>query len=227
MKRTRVKYRYISLCKRLPKKLSVHLLKWVAKKEGGEWQSPTLRVYYKIFHHIDVGFGSYGCFFINNFQGNCTIGNYCSIADTIRRFNGNHPVKECIMHPIYYAKEFGGNSVNDIERKHLTIGHGVWIGSDTVILAGCERIGNGAVIGAGSIVTKDVPPYAIVVGNPARVIKKRFSIEEEMYLEQSRWWELSPAQLMEFYSYRQNPIQFSKAIIEKYRSEVREDKRIG
>ena len=56
----------------------------------------------------------------------------------------------------------------------LEIGHDVWMGQQAIILPGCKKIGNGAIIGGGSIVTHDVPPYAIVVGNPARVIRYRF-----------------------------------------------------
>jgi acetyltransferase-like isoleucine patch superfamily enzyme len=58
-----------------------------------------------------------------------------------------------------------------LDRPKLYIGHDVWIGANVIILPGCYKIGNGAIIGAGSIVTKDVPPYAIVAGNPSRLIK--------------------------------------------------------
>ena len=66
----------------------------------------------------------------------------------------------------------------------------VWIGSNSVILSGV-KIGRGAVIGAGSIVTKNVPKYAIVAGNPAKVIKMRFNDEEISKLEKLKWWEWS------------------------------------
>lgn len=204
---------YYKLLDRLPKILRTFLLKRMANKEGGEWKSNSLRNYYRLVKNIDVGIGSYGCFFLQNFQNNCTIGNYCSIADTIRRFNGNHPMNECVMHPIFYDKELAGKG-EGISRSHLIIGNDVWIGSDVVILAGCNKIGNGAVIGAGSILTKDVESYAIVCGNPARVIRKRFSEEIIEKLEESHWWNLTPEELVNFYDYRKNPTLFSSMIID-------------
>lgn len=210
-------YRFLG---RLPRVIRTYLLKRMANREGGEWISNSLRDYYQLFHNIDVGIGTYGCFFLQNFQNNCTIGNYCSIADTIRRFNGNHPMNECVMHPIFYDRSLAGKG-EGISRSHLTIGNDVWIGSDVVILSGCKNIGNGAVIGAGSILTKDVQPYEIVCGNPAHVLKKRFSDEIIEKLEESCWWELEPKELVKFYDYRQNPNIFCSKILEyKQKGEV-------
>ena len=70
----------------------------------------------------------------------------------------------------------------------VTIGHGVWIG-DSVIILGAVSVGNGAVIGAGSVVTKSILPYSIAVGNPARTIKYRFNQEIIDLIEKSKWWE--------------------------------------
>lgn len=72
-------------------------------------------------------------------------------------------------------------------RQQLIIGHDVWIGADVRIIKGV-KIGNGAIVGTGSVVTKDVPPYAIVGGNPAKVIRYRFSPEIIAQLEQIKWW---------------------------------------
>lgn len=69
----------------------------------------------------------------------------------------------------------------------VVIGHGVWIGDSVIILPGVT-VGNGAVIGAGSVVTRPIPPYAIAVGNPARVVKYRFSPEVVALLEAVDWW---------------------------------------
>ena len=72
----------------------------------------------------------------------------------------------------------------------MFIGHDVWIGDGTIILPSVTSIGNGAVIGAGSIVTKNVEAYSVVVGNPARKIKMRFTPKVIRDLETSRWWEM-------------------------------------
>ena len=79
----------------------------------------------------------------------------------------------------------------------LPICHGVWCGYGAIILKGV-KIGNGAVIGAGSIVTKDVPAYAIAVGNPARVIGQRFDDATCELVEASRWWQRSVDELKPF-----------------------------
>lgn len=82
-----------------------------------------------------------------------------------------------------------------LERPPLEIGHDVWIGANAIILPGVSRIGNGAVIGAGSVVTKDVGPYEIVAGNPARAIRMRFDERQIAALESSRRWELDRHEL--------------------------------
>ena len=75
------------------------------------------------------------------------------------------------------------------------MGNDAWIGYGTHITSSCHSIGNGAVIGTGSVVTKDVPPYAIVVGAPAKIIRYRFSPDDIAMLEKSEWWLLSPTEL--------------------------------
>ena len=65
------------------------------------------------------------------------------------------------------------------------------------MLSGCKTIGNGAVIGAGAVVTKDVPPYAVVVGNPAKILRYRLTPEQIEKVEASKWWELDKNELNE------------------------------
>ena len=78
----------------------------------------------------------------------------------------------------------------------LTIGHDVWIGARVIILPGCRQIGDGAVVGAGAVVTRDVEPYRIVGGNPARVIQPRFDPKIEALVLASAWWQRSLEELM-------------------------------
>ena len=93
-------------------------------------------------------------------------------------------------------REKFGVFVNKNKGRGVTeIGNDVWVGHNVVILPGCKKVGNGAVIGAGSIVTHDVPPYSIVAGNPAKVINMRFNDETIERLESSKWWEMSANEL--------------------------------
>ena len=75
-----------------------------------------------------------------------------------------------------------------IPRTKLVIGNDVWIGHNAIILPSVSNIGDGAVIGAGSVVTKDVPPFAVVAGNPAKIILYRFSEEKIREIMKSPWW---------------------------------------
>ena len=99
----------------------------------------------------------------------------------------------------FYNKKFGLN-VKDVERSELDIGNDVWIGYGAIILSSCKKIGNGAIIGAGSVVTHNIPPYSIVAGNPARIIRYRFDEKKIKLIENSSWWNNSPYTLMNYYS---------------------------
>lgn len=166
------------------------------KRNDREFWSPTLRRLYKDFYGLDIGLGSYGCFNVAAFPPGTVIGRYSSIAEGVWTFNGNHPIGAPSMHPLFYNKTLGLD-VKDIPRRNLRIGHGTWIGRNALITPSCSEIGNGAVVGAGSIVTHDVPPYAVVVGNPAKVIKYRFTPPVIEMIEKSKWWELSEKELRE------------------------------
>jgi len=162
----------------------------IVKHEGGILYSTTIRSIYKKYHDIDIGYGTYGgCFILSNIRPNIRIGNYCSIATRIDLLRANHPITDFTTHPIAHRKMFNNKLQKDrFHWNELNIGNDVWIGQNVIVLPTCSFIGNGAVIGAGSIVTKDVPAYSIVVGNPARVIKKRFSNEIIKKLEETQWW---------------------------------------
>ena len=116
------------------------------------------------------------------------------------------------MTPYFYKKEWGYD-VQDISRQELRVGNDVWIGYGTIITSSCKVIGNGAVIGAGAIVTKDVPPYAIVMGVPAKITTYRFSEETQEKLERSKWWELEPDALIMYYDIINQPEKWAEAII--------------
>lgn len=181
----------------VPARLRPLILKYIVSKEGGEMYSPTLRKIFKSTYSIAVGYGSYGgCFSARNIPPNVNFGNYCSIAPEIRIFRANHPKNTFTTHPLLYNPSLGFVEKDMLSRPVLDIGNDVWIGEWAIILPGVRYIGNGAIIGAGSVVTKSVEPYTVVAGNPSRVIGNRFDSDYIAKLEKSKWWKLSKEQLV-------------------------------
>ena len=124
------------------------------------------------------------------------VGKFCSIAAHARINPGNHPTERVVMsHFTYRSSAYGMGDDDpaffDWRRSfRCRLGHDVWIGHGVVVLPGVS-LGNGAVAGAGSVVTKDVPAWTIVVGNPARVLRRRFSDAACEALERIAWWDWS------------------------------------
>lgn len=177
------------------------LEKKIANLEGGYAYSQTIRKIYKNNYGLTIGYGTYGGCFNNSalFHRNIKIGNYCSFAPTIYISTANHPINIFTSHPITYETYNGigikKRNLGNLGNRHLVIGNDVWVGQNVIITSNCHHIGNGVVIGAGSIVTKDIPDYAIVVGNPAKIIKYRFSEEKIKKIELTQWWELDKKEL--------------------------------
>lgn len=140
----------------------------------------------------EIGEYTYGCPNVFEWGEGATlkIGKFCSIAENVEIFlGGNHRIDWVTTYPFNkiftQAKKFTGHPTT---KGNVIIGSDVWIGSGATILSGVN-IGHGAVIGAKAMVTKNIPPYSIVVGNPGRIIKKRFSEEKIEYLLKACWWE--------------------------------------
>ena len=172
--------------------------RYVIRHEGGQAFSPTIRRIYTMYYGIHIGYGTYGgCFTYENIPGPSEVhfGNYCSIGSSLKIFRANHPSDNFTTAPFLYNPSFGYVEKDMLDRPPLYVGNDVWIGSSVIICPGCKQIGDGAIIGAGSVVTHDVEPYTIVAGNPARIIRKRFNDKQIKYLEDSKWWEKSYAEL--------------------------------
>jgi acetyltransferase-like isoleucine patch superfamily enzyme len=158
--------------------------------EGGIFYSSTLRDILNIFHGVKVGAYSYGdCLIPGAFPAGVTVGRYVSIASGIRIFLRNHPIDRLSLHPFFYNSDLGWVQTDTITTGTLEIGDDAWIGDRATITPGCSRIGIGAIVGAGAVVTKDVPDFAIVAGNPARLLRYRFDDRTMAIILESRWWE--------------------------------------
>lgn len=132
------------------------------------------------------------------------IGNYCAIGDGVRMISSNHATTHLNLQ---YRLQARLGFSNIVARKGpLTVGHSVWIGDMAIILGGVT-VGNGAVIGAGAVVTKDVEPYSVVAGVPARSIGTRFPQEEIDRIEALAWWEWTEEEM------RSRPDLFSAPLV--------------
>lgn len=176
-----------------------HVLLYIICYVDGGWAfSKKIRKLYQKVHGIQIGYGTYGgCFDTTNIPANVAFGNYCSVASCVRIFRANHPVNRFTTHPILYNPVMRYVKRDMLKRPSLSIGHDVWIGANAIILPSVSLIGNGAIIGAGSVVTKNVGAYEIVVGNPARIIRKRFNERQIIELEKSQWWNLEKEELVD------------------------------
>jgi len=133
---------------------------------------------------------------------NTIVGRYCSIAPNVTRIEAGHPLDRFTTSNITYVQnnvalnqfskdqnqEFSTSRMNKADNLPIVIGNDVWIGQDVRFSSKGITVGDGAVVAAGSIVTKDVPPYAIVAGVPARVIKFRFESHIIQKLLNLKWW---------------------------------------
>jgi acetyltransferase-like isoleucine patch superfamily enzyme len=148
----------------------------------------------------------YDCEFIN-----VTIGSFCSIANQVIAGGSMHPTDWVAMSSIFYS---GHDSIKVKFAEHkrkpskrTIIGNDVWIG-DRVIIKQGVNVGHGAVIGMGSVVTKDVEPYSIVAGSPAREIRKRFDEKTIEKLKSVEWWNFSEKKLRSVACYFNNVNEF-------------------
>jgi len=174
-----------------------------------------------------VGYGTYireSCRFLNT-----KIGRFCSIGSEVTCVIGKHPTRDFVStHPAFFSlrnqagftyarqqrfEEFEPTKEGGFS---IIIGNDVWIGEGATLMDGVE-IGDGAVVAAKALVTKNVPPYTIVGGIPAKSIKTRFSEEDVQWLLEFKWWDKSPKWIRKNYEYFSDIAAF-KSHIEQYSS---------
>lgn len=164
----------------------------------------------KLSHHAffrgEMGFASYiGAY--SAVEGK--IGRFCSIAENVTFISQTHPVQEFVSsHPCFYSMKkqsgftyatkqlFNESPKINGSKYSIEVGSDVYIGYGVLIIGPC-KIGNGAVVAAGAVVTKDVPEFAIVGGVPARIIRYRFSKEQIDFLNKLKWWDRTPEWIQE------------------------------
>lgn len=168
-------------------------IRWLRRNE---YESVALREHFARRWHVEVGLYSYGCFDPWRVPGRTRIGRYCSFAKTARVLDANHPIEAISTHPYLYEAQFGVVAADrNTSAEWLIVEDDVWISHNATIAPGCKFIGRGAIVGAGAVVTHDVPAYTVVAGMPARPLRRRFDDRTIERIEASRWWELDKAGL--------------------------------
>lgn len=143
---------------------------------------------------LEVELGDYSYVVNDSDIAYAAIGKFTSVAAMTRINPGNHPMHRASQsHFTYRASAYfegepdDGDFFNWRRSHHVSIGHDAWIGHGAIVLPG-RKIGTGAVVGAGAVVTRDVPDYAVVAGNPARLIRQRFSGRIAAQMLALAWW---------------------------------------
>lgn len=153
---------------------------------------------------IRVEMARYSYIGTNTIVSDTKIGAFCSIGSSCSIGGGVHPTDRVSMSPVFYdsgncfreKKYVSADSRKPFKQPQTIIGNDVWIGENVYVSAGVN-IGDGAVIGAHAVITKDVPPYAIVAGVPAKILRYRFDEATIKELMATQWWEWSDERLAE------------------------------
>lgn len=206
----------------LTKKIKYYYSKLVLYIQTPSISSSKIDKTAKIGHKsnlINTKVGRYSYCGNNNSISYVEIGSFCSIASYCAIGGKGHPIEEVSTSPVFYDKNnwfkkyFG--QINSISEPKLTkIGNDVWIGEACFIKEGVN-IGDGAVIGAHSVVTKDVPPYSVVVGSPAKVLRYRFDEETIRDLLKLQWWDWETEKIELYGKYFHSPSKLIQEVRDK------------
>ncbi|MBU3607796.1 CatB-related O-acetyltransferase [Polynucleobacter nymphae] len=153
--------------------------------------------------------GRYVAIGCHSFMSRAKTGNYCTFGNRVSIGGLNHDYRLVTSHEVAFRNTSAiyGETIVDKDayiqgqdqnpQYHVEMGHDIWIGDNAVVLPG-RKIGTGAVIGAGAVVTTDVPAYSIIVGNPGRILKYRFPDDVILRLLSSNWWDKTISDLKGF-----------------------------
>lgn len=178
--------------------------------EGGLMFSRTIRRILVRYYNVHIGMYTYGSDLRpHSLPPGTQIGNYCSIAGGLKVFRRNHPADRLSQHPLFYNKAAGllpADTIESVADNPLRIGHDVWIGQNVIVAPGCKSIGNGAIIAAGAVLTTDIPPFSVVGGVPAKLIRWRFPEGIRQAVEESQWWTRTIGELIDVIPWFQKSI---------------------
>jgi acetyltransferase-like isoleucine patch superfamily enzyme len=187
------------------------VVRWILDRfDGGFMLSRVWRRIFREMHGVELGALSRGAGLKPGLlPKGSVIGNFSCFGTGFQILRRNHTFMRFSQHPMFFNKFLGWvayDTIDEVHQNPLHIGSDVWCGLNVTICPGCREIGDGAILGARSVVTRDVPPFTIVAGNPARIIRKRYSPEVEAVVAASKWWLRPLPEIMEHFDLFTNDI---------------------